>query len=102
MRIEVVPFRTTLVATAVLAALTGCGQRRGAAAPKVPVSVARVEQRSLPYELASNGTVEPIRSVIVLPQVNGTSLTVNCATGDEVSSGQALLEILASPLQATC
>jgi len=100
MRIEVVPFRTTLVATAVLAALTGCGQRRGAAAPKVPVSVARVEQRSLPYELESNGTVEPIRSVIVLPQVNGTILRVHFAEGDEVSAGQILFEIDPRPYQA--
>ena len=101
MRIEVVPFRTTLAATAVLAALTGCGQRRGAAAPKVPVSVARVEQRSLPYELESNGTVEPIRSVIVLPQVNGTILRVHFAEGDEVSAGQILFEIDPRPYQAT-
>src|SRR5947207_8160912 len=100
MRIEVVPFRTTLAATAVLAALTGCGQRRGAAAPKVPVSVARVEQRSLPYELESNGTVEPIRSVIVLPQVNGTILRVHFAEGDEVSAGQILFEIDPRPYQA--
>src|SRR6058998_2783988 len=100
MRIEVVPFRTTLVATAVLAALTGCGQRQGAAAPKVPVSVARVEQRSLPYELESNGTVEPIRSVIVLPQVNGTILRVHFAEGDEVSAGQILFEIDPRPYQA--
>src|SRR5881409_482548 len=100
MRIEVVPFRTTLVATAVLAALTGCGQRRGAAAPKVPVSVARVEQRSLPYELESNGTVEPIRSVIVLPQVNGTILRVHFAEGDEVVAGQVLFEIDPRPYRA--
>src|SRR6266576_6255670 len=71
-----------------------------AAAPKVPVSVARVEQRSLPYELESNGTVEPIRSVIVLPQVNGTILRVRFAEGDEVSAGQILFEIDPRPYQA--
>jgi membrane fusion protein, multidrug efflux system len=100
MRIEGVPFRTSLLSIAALTALTGCGQRRGATAPKVPVSVARVEQRSLPYELESNGTVEPIRSVTVLPQVNGTILRVRFAEGDEVSAGQILFEIDARPYQA--
>lgn len=85
---------------AALTALTGCGPRRGAAAPKVPVSVARVEQRSLPYELESNGTVEPIRSVSVLPQVNGTILRVHFAEGDEVSAGQILFEIDPRPYRA--
>src|SRR5881409_3970439 len=100
MRIEVVPFRTTLVATAVLAALTGCGPRRGGTAPKVPVSVARVERRSLPYELDATGTVEAIRSVDVLPQVNGTILHVNFAEGDEVAAGQILFEIDPRPYRA--
>jgi len=100
MRIEGVPFRTRLLVIAVLTALTGCGPRRGAAAPKVPVSVARVERRSLPYELESNGTVEPIRSVSVLPQVNGTILRVHFAEGDEVSAGQILFEIDPRPYRA--
>ena len=100
MRIEGVPFRTRLLVIAALTALTGCGPRRGAAAPKVPVSVARVERRSLPYELESNGTVEPIRSVSVLPQVNGTILRVHFAEGDEVSAGQILFEIDPRPYRA--
>jgi multidrug efflux system membrane fusion protein len=100
MRIEGVPFRTRLLVIAALTALTGCGPRRGAAAPKVPVSVARVERRSLPYELESNGTVEPIRSVNVLPQVNGTILRVHFAEGDEVSAGQILFEIDPRPYRA--
>ncbi len=99
MRIDVVTFRTFLPALA-LAATAGCGPSRGGAVPKVPVSVARVERRSLPYELEATGTVEPIRSVDVLPQVNGTILHVNFAEGDEVAAGQILFEIDPRPYRA--
>jgi len=102
MRIEVVPFRTFLLAGlgVALAGTTACGSRRGGAQPKVPVSVARVERRSLPYELEATGTVEPIRAVDVLPQVNGTILHVNFAEGDEVAAGQILFEIDPRPYRA--
>ncbi len=100
MRIDVVTFRTFLLAGLALAATTGCGPRRGGTALKVPVSVARVERRSLPYELDATGTVEAIRSVDVLPQVNGTILHVNFAEGDEVAAGQILFEIDPRPYRA--
>lgn len=99
MRIEFVTFRTFFVAGLALLA-TACGPRRGDAPPKVPVSVARVERRALPYELDATGTVEPIRSVDVLPQVGGTILRVRFAEGDEVAAGQVLFEIDPRPYQA--
>jgi len=83
-----------------LAATVACGTSRGGAPPKVPVSVARVERRALPYELDATGTVEPIRFVDVLPQVNGTILHVHFAEGDEVAPGQVLFEIDPRPYQA--
>jgi len=64
------------------------------------VSVARVERRALPYELEATGSVEPIRSVDVLPQVNGTILHVNFDEGDEVAAGQILFEIDPRPYRA--
>ena len=99
MRIEFVTFRTLVVAGLALLA-TACGPRRGGAPPKVPVSVARVERRALPYELNATGTVEPIRSVDVLPQVGGIILRVHFAEGDEVAAGQVLFEIDPRPYQA--
>src|SRR6266705_1885546 len=99
MRIDVVTFRTFLPAIT-LVATAGCGSQRGGAAVKVPVSVARVERRALPYELDATGTVEAIRSVDVLPQVNGTILHVNFAEGDEVAAGQILFEIDPRPYLA--
>jgi membrane fusion protein, multidrug efflux system len=102
MRIEVVPVRTFLLAglAAALAATTACGPSRGGAAPKVPVSVARVERRALPYELDATGTVEPIRAVDVRAQVNGTIQHVNFSEGDEVAAGQVLFEIDPRPYRA--
>ncbi len=103
MRIEVVPFRTSLLAGlagVALAGTTACGSGTRGAQPRVPVSVARVERRALPYELNATGSVEPIRSVDVLPQVNGTILKVHFAEGDEVAPGQVLFEIDPRPYQA--
>src|SRR5436309_2503059 len=99
MRIEVVTFRTLLVAALALGA-TACGPRSGGAPPKIPVSVARVERRALPYELDATGTVEPIRAVDVLPQVGGTIVRVHFAEGDEVAAGQVLFEIDPRPYRA--
>jgi membrane fusion protein, multidrug efflux system len=99
MRIEFVTFRTICCASVALAG-AACNSHRGGAAPRVPVSVARVERRALPYELDATGTVEPVRSVEVLPQVNGTILHVHFAEGDEVAAGQVLFEIDPRPYQA--
>src|SRR5256885_11778289 len=100
MRIEVVTFRTVLLAGLALAGGAGCGSRTGGSAPRVPISVARAERRALPYELQATGTVEPIRSVDVTPQVNGTILHVNFGEGDEVAAGQILFEIDPRPYRA--
>jgi membrane fusion protein, multidrug efflux system len=78
----------------------GCSSRQGGPPPRVPVSVARVERRSVPYEIGASGTVEPIRTVEVLPQVTGTILRVRFAEGDEVAAGQVLFEIDPRPYQA--
>src|ERR687888_535411 len=98
MRIDGVTVKTSLLIT--LVAASACGSRRGSVVPKVPVSVARVEQRPLPYELAATGTVEPIRSVDVRPQVGGTIRRVRFGEGDEVARGQVLFEIDPRPYAA--
>jgi membrane fusion protein, multidrug efflux system len=100
MRIQVVTFRTFLLATTGIAGLAACGANRDAPPPRVPVSVARVERRAVPYELDATGTVEAIRAVDVMPQVNGTILRVNFREGDEVASGQVLFEIDPRPYRA--
>jgi multidrug efflux system membrane fusion protein len=99
MRIDDVTFRASFIAITLVAA-SACGPRRGSGAAKVPVSVARVEQQALPYELEATGTVEAIRSVDVRPQVNGTIQRVRFEEGAEVVAGQVLFEIDPRPYQA--
>jgi multidrug efflux system membrane fusion protein len=48
----------------------------------------------------ATGTVEPLRSVDVQPQVSGTILRVHFAEGDEVAAGQVLFEIDPRPYRA--
>lgn len=85
-------------ATAVLAA--ACSSRAATTPPRIPVSVARVERRSVPFEVAATGTVEPMRSAAVTSQVGGLLLHVRFAEGQEVSAGQVLFEIDPRPFAA--
>jgi len=95
-----VPPAYRLLAPAALWILAACTSRAAQPPSKVPVTVARVERRAVPYELGATGTVEPLRSVDVLPQVNGTILRVHFAEGDEVVAGQVLFEVDPRPYQA--
>ena len=82
-------------------AAAACSSTEGRQASKVPVSVARVEQRAVPYQIGATGTVEPMRTVDVTTQVSGSLLRVHFAEGDEVGVGQVLFEIDPRPYQAT-
>ncbi len=97
------PLRTSARWFLCFAGLTAaaCSSRQGGQAPKVPVSVARVEQRAVPYQIGATGTVEPMRTVDVTSQVSGSLLRVHFAEGDEVGAGQVLFEIDSRPYQAT-
>jgi len=59
----------------------------------VPVTVARAEQRTVPYEITAPGTVEPLRAAAVTAQVTGMVISVRFREGDEVREGQVLAEI---------
>lgn len=80
--------------------LAGCSKGQAPPATRVPVSVARVEQRAVPLEVQATGTVEPIRTVDVFPQVGGLLMRVHFNEGEEVREGQVLFEIDARPYQA--
>ncbi len=90
--------------TALLAAFAALAAacRAVAALPDgaVPVTVAAVEQRSVPQEISAIGTVTPIQTVAVRGQVSGTLLKVAFQEGDEVQSGQLLFQIDPRPFQA--
>jgi membrane fusion protein, multidrug efflux system len=98
-RPSVVPAAATLVLA--LAILAGCGKeetaRRGG---RVPIVVASVEQRSIPYELEATGTVEASQSAAITARVGGAVSRVAFRDGDLVQAGQLLFTIDPRPFQA--
>lgn len=87
-----------------LAAVLAGGCKNGNARtprPTVPVTVAAVEQRSVPYEISAIGTVTPIQTVAIRAQVSGTIQRVAFQEGDEVQPHQLLFQLDARPFQAS-
>ena len=76
-----------------VAALVGCSAPREGRQTSVPVTVAQAEQRSVPFEIAAPGTVEPMRAAAVTAQVTGMVTRVRFREGDEVREGAVLVEI---------
>src|SRR5437867_3569165 len=83
----------TAVATLCLLLSVGCS-RKGAGGPaRVPVTIARAEQRAIPFEIAATGTAEPRQTVSVQSQVSGVLTQVAFREGDDVLAGQVLFQI---------
>lgn len=78
----------------------GCAPQRDRRAARIPVVVARVERRSIPYEMEATGRVEPIRAADVTSQVTGLITRVAFREGDEVSAGEVLFSVDPRPFQA--
>ncbi len=78
----------------------GCSSRPAGGPARVAVSVARVERRTIPYEIDATGTVEPLRSVAVTSQIGGMLQRVRFAEGQEVVAGQVLFQIDSRPFAA--
>ena len=74
-----------LLPLVLLLAATGCSAKPKARQPRVPVAVARAEQRTMPFALVSTGTVEAIRTAAVGSQVGGVITRVGFREGDEVT-----------------
>lgn len=79
---------------------TACGDKEARPIPPVPVTAAKVEVRSEPLSLSFVGTVEPIESVSVKSQVSGVITRINFIEGQEVKTGQLLIQIDPRPFQA--
>src|SRR5262245_21844543 len=85
-----------LVLSAIL--LAGCrGEQRRGGPPTVPVTVAKAEQRDVPFEVTAPGTVEAMHAVQVASQVTGVVTAVKFHEGDEVKQGQILFQIDSRP-----
>ena len=91
---------TTAVAALSLVLVLGCSKQGGGGASRVPVPVARAQQRPVPYELFGTGTVEPRQTASVQAQVTGILTHVAFREGDDVAAGQLLFQIDPRPFQA--
>ena len=80
--------------------LVACSEKDPPPPPPVPVTVATVERRQVPFELAATGSVEPLQTVAVQAQIGGILRRVAFKEGDEVRQGQLLFELDARPYRA--
>ncbi len=92
--------RRALALPLVLAAGAACSKDGPPTVAPIPVTVARVEQGTVPFELSATGTVEPLKTVAVESQVGGILTHVAFREGDEVAQGQVLFQIDPRPYQA--
>jgi multidrug efflux system membrane fusion protein len=83
-----------------LVLLAACGDSAPPAVPPTPVSIGPVLQGPVPYEIAATGTIEPLQTVAVAPQVSGQIVRVAFHEGDAVEKGQVLFEIDPRPFRA--
>ncbi|HXE57806.1 MAG TPA: efflux RND transporter periplasmic adaptor subunit [Gemmatimonadales bacterium] len=83
-----------------LLAAIACREEVPPTPSSVPVTVAPVERRAVPFELMAPGTVEPLRTVAVRAQVNGQLMRVAFREGQEVEPGQVLFQIDPRPFRA--
>jgi multidrug efflux system membrane fusion protein len=97
-----------IAVSSALLALAGCGKEQPVAAgappslaamPAVPVSVAKVEQESVPTELRVVGTVEASAIVQIKSQVGGELDRVAFTEGQNVRKGDLLFVIDPRPYQ---
>src|SRR3989442_1908773 len=74
---------------------------KGAGGPaRVPVTVARAEQRAVPYEIVATGTAEPRQTEAGQSQLTGVLTHIAFPEGDEDPYGQGLIHIDPRPVQA--
>src|SRR5258705_1538875 len=90
----------TAVAALSLMLALGCSKQGGGGSFRVPVRVARADQRSVHYELLGPGTVEPRQTASVQAQVTGILTRVAFHEGDDVAAGQLLFQIDPRPFQS--
>jgi len=92
--------RTFMSIAGVLLLLVACKDPKKAKAALVPVAVAHVEKRDVPYEIDATGTIEPMQTVSVSAQVGGILTHIDFKEGDDVKQGQVLFQIDPRPFEA--
>ncbi len=94
--------RFILLVGALLFSLVGCsgGKPEAPPRPPAPVTVARVEQKTMPLVLKAIGNVEAFSTVQVKSQVEGEVMRVHFREGQEVKKGDLLFTIDPRPFEA--
>jgi multidrug efflux system membrane fusion protein len=95
-----IPTRPLLSASLLALAIAACKDDAAPPAPPVPVTVGVAERRPMPFELPATGSVEPLQTVAVQPQVSGPIVRIAFREGQDVRKGQVLFQIDARPFQA--
>ena len=81
--------------------LSGCSEKKQqAAAPRVPVTVADVVQKTVPLQVRVIGNVEAYSSVGIKPQITGEIVGVHFSEGQDVKKGQLLFTFDRRPFEA--
>ncbi|HVP15548.1 MAG TPA: efflux RND transporter periplasmic adaptor subunit [Terriglobales bacterium] len=69
-------------------------------APRVAVTVARVERRDVPLQIVTTGTVEPVQTANVGSQVGGVVESIEFREGQDVPAGRVLIQLDPRPFRA--
>ncbi len=113
------PALIKILLVALLAALTGCGEKaatptagaagagaggggggkRGGGGGSAPVYVGQVQKKNVPLVIEAIGAVEPIRTTAVRSQVTGILVKIAIKEGQTVKEGDLLFEIDARPFE---
>jgi membrane fusion protein, multidrug efflux system len=95
--------RLRLLLSLLLSVLTlssvGCAKKRVQRVTRVAVTMARVEERDMPFTLVASGSVEALRTAAVGSQVGGTVTRVAFHEGDNVRAGQVLFQLDSRPFR---
>lgn len=92
--------RNLIAAAGAVLLLVACKDPKKPKSAAVPVAVAHVEKRDVPYEIDATGTIEPMQTVSVSAQVGGILTHIDFKEGDDVKQGQVLFQIDPRPFQA--
>lgn len=81
--------------------LTGCSEKKPqAVAPRIPVTVADVQQKTVPVQVRAIGNVDAYTMVGVKPQITGEIVGVHFTEGQDVKKGQLLFTLDPRPFEA--
>lgn len=76
------------------------GEGGGDGAPLVPVLAARADRQNVPVLIEAVGTVRPLNTVTIKPQIDGRILKIAFQEGQDVRAGDLLAEIDPATYQA--